>query len=230
VRECWRTARSRELEFPVTRDGYLRDQLSVVGREAVRSGLVVGSGGNLSARRPGAGKIWVTGAGTWLDRLDESSFARVRLDATTTGAGRCPPTSELALHLATYRVRPEVNAIVHLHPQYAVMLDALGERIRLVTTDHAAYLGRIARVPLHPPGTAELAEAAAAAVADGANCVILAHHGCSVLGETVQMAHRRAANLEEAARLTYRALVLTGSLRGREIDECPLDGSAFGTV
>jgi L-fuculose-phosphate aldolase len=38
--------------------------------------------------------------------------------------------------------------------------------------------------------------------------VILAHHGCSVLGADLAMAGRRAANLEEAARLTYRALLL----------------------
>jgi L-fuculose-phosphate aldolase len=76
-------------------------------------------------------------------------------------------------------------------------------------------------VPFHPPGTAELARAAAEAVAGGTNCVILAHHGCSVLGGDVAMAHRRASNLDEAARLTYRALVLTGGLPGREIPECP---------
>ena len=35
-------------------DGDLRDQLAHVGAEAVRSGLVIGSGGNLSAREPGA--------------------------------------------------------------------------------------------------------------------------------------------------------------------------------
>src|SRR5690606_10548154 len=98
------------------------------------------------------------------------------------------PSTEVQLHLATYRVRPDVNAIVHLHPQVAVLLDALGETVRLITTDHAYYLRRVARVPFFPPGTAELADAAAAAVVDGTNCVILAHHGCSVLGEDVAMA------------------------------------------
>ncbi len=127
----------------------------------------------------------------------------------------------MALHLATYRVRPDVNAIVHLHPQVAVLLDSLGESIRLITTDHAVYLRRVARVAFHPPGTAELADAAAAAVADGTNCLILAHHGCSVLGADLAMAHRRASNLDEAARLTYRALLLTGGLPGRPIVECP---------
>ena len=72
------------------------------------------------------------------------------------------PTTELALHVATYRARPDVNAIVHLHPQLTVLLDALGEPVRLITTDHAFYLRRIARTPFHPPGSAALAEAAAA--------------------------------------------------------------------
>ena len=201
----------------------LRDELVQVGRESVLAGLVVGSGGNLSAREPGSDEFWVTTAGTWLNRLDHDSFARVRVSDgyVISGGASSGPTTELALHRATYQVRPDVAAIVHLHPQTAVMLDALGERIRQVTTDHRYYLGQIARTPFHPPGSSELAEVAAAAVAHGANCVILAHHGCSVLGETVAMAHRRAANLEEAARLTASALALTGGLLAREIKECP---------
>ncbi|WP_239312843.1 class II aldolase/adducin family protein [Plantactinospora mayteni] len=116
------------------------------------------------------------------------------------------PTSEVALHLATYRARPDVNAIVHLHPQTVLLLDALGEQIRLVTTDHGFYLRRIARVPFRLPGTSELAELAADATRDGTNCLVLSRHGCSVLADSVELAHKRAANLEEAARLTYRAL------------------------
>jgi L-fuculose-phosphate aldolase len=40
------------------------------------------------------------------------------------------------------------------------------------------------------------------------NAMVLAHHGCSALGENVGMAYRRAMNLEEAAVATYRLLVL----------------------
>jgi L-fuculose-phosphate aldolase len=50
-----------------------------VGSAVVRAGLVVGSGGNLSARVPGSDEIWVTGAGMWLERLDRSSFVAVRV-------------------------------------------------------------------------------------------------------------------------------------------------------
>ncbi|WP_372445631.1 class II aldolase/adducin family protein [Plantactinospora endophytica] len=116
------------------------------------------------------------------------------------------PTSEVELHLATYRARPDVNAIVHLHPQTVLLLDALDEQVRLVTTDHGFYLRRVARVPFRSPGTTELAELAADASRDGTNCLVLSRHGCSVLADSVELAHKRAANLEEAARLTYRAL------------------------
>nr|MDT0661847.1 class II aldolase/adducin family protein [Micromonospora sp. DSM 115978] len=192
--------------------GDLRDQLAHVGREVVRSGLVVGSGGNLSARSSGGDACWVTAAGTWLDRLDRDCFAHVAIaDGDVMPEGGPAPSSEVALHLAVYRLRPDVQAIVHLHPQSVLLLDALGESIRLVTTDHAFYLRRVARVPFRLPGSVELAQVAAAAAADGTNCLVLAQHGCSVLADSVELAHKRATNLEEAARLTYRAL-MTGRL------------------
>jgi ribulose-5-phosphate 4-epimerase/fuculose-1-phosphate aldolase len=202
--------------------GDLRDQLAHVGHDVVRAGLVVGSGGNLSVRLPDGDACWVTAAGTWLDRLDRPSFVRVRIsDGSAEPDGRpvlSAPTSEVALHLATYRARPDVRAIVHLHPQSVLLLDALGERIRLVTTDHNFYLRRVARVPFRLPGSTELAELAAAAASDGTNCFVLRQHGCSVLADSVELAHKRAANLEEAAQLTYRALV-AGRLDA--LPDCP---------
>lgn len=204
--------------------GDLRDQLSHVGYDVVRGGLVVGSGGNLSARLSGEDACWVTASGTWLDRLDRTSFVRVRIsDGSPVPDERVPlsgPTSELALHLATYRARPDVQAVIHLHPQAVLLLDALGEQIRLVTTDHAFYLHRVARVPFYPPGTAALAEAAATLAADGTNCLVLTQHGCSVLADSVELAHKRVLNLEEAAQLTYRALV-AGRLDA--LPECPAE-------
>jgi ribulose-5-phosphate 4-epimerase/fuculose-1-phosphate aldolase len=178
----------------------------------------VGSGGNLSAREPGADTCWVTGAGTWLERLGRDDFTLVRIADGAVVGGHPAPSSEWRLHTATYRVRADVNAIVHLHPQASVLLTALGHDIALVTTDHAFYLREVAVVPFSPPGGGELADAAAAAVAGGTDAVVLAHHGCSVLADTVELAHKRTFNLEEAARLTRDALLLAG---GRPPPACP---------
>ncbi|HEY6569018.1 MAG TPA: class II aldolase/adducin family protein [Candidatus Limnocylindrales bacterium] len=183
----------------------LVEQLADVGRSAVGRGLVVASGGNLSARCPDRDAFLVTGSGTWLDRLAPGDFALVGLDGVPLDGPE--PSSEWRLHRATYRVRPDVNAVVHLHPQTAVMLDALGHRVRVLTLDHATYLRRIERVPYYPNGSDELADASAEASRE-CDVIVLAHHGCSTLGDTVEMAWRRALNLEEAALNTFRCLQL----------------------
>jgi ribulose-5-phosphate 4-epimerase/fuculose-1-phosphate aldolase len=185
----------------------LVDELVDAGRTLVRAGLVLASGGNLSARRPGGTTVAVTARGTWLDRLDHADFTLVRLDDGAVVGGPPDPSTELALHLECYRARPDASAVVHAHQQTSVLLAALGHPIRTITTDHAAYVGPVGVAPFRHPGTAELATEAAALL-DGCDCVVLSHHGCSVVGDSVGMALRRALNLEEAAKLTYAALLL----------------------
>jgi L-fuculose-phosphate aldolase len=193
---------------PALTEPELLDQLADVGRHAVARGFVLASGGNLSARLPGSDRFLVTAAGTWLDRLGPQDFIAMTLDGevaagSASGAG---PSSEWKLHQRTYRERSDVNAVVHLHPQHAVLVDALGHPIRLLTLDHAYYVGSVGTVPFHPNGSDELADAAARQAREH-DCVVLSHHGCSALGPDVGMALRRAMNLEEAATATYRMLL-----------------------
>ena len=191
-------------------------QLTEVGRLAVERGLVLASGGNLSARLPGEGEFVVTAAGTWLDRLTPSDFSVVTLDGEVVG-GAERPSSEWKLHQRTYRARPDVGAVVHLHPQHAVLVDALGHPIRLVTLDHAVYVRSVGTVPYLPNGSDELADAAAEQAREH-DCIVLSHHGCSALGPDVGMAFRRALNLEEAAVATYRCLLLGDTTTAFPVD------------
>ena len=181
-------------------------QLADVGKEAVAQGLVLASGGNLSARLPGADEFVVTGTGTYLDRLGADEFSVVGLDGRIRG-GNPNPSSEWKLHQRTYLIRPDVNAVIHLHPQYTVLLDALGHEIRLISLDQAYYVRNTSRVPYLPSGSDELADAAAEAARD-CNAVIMGFHGCSCLGETIAMGFRRAQNLEQAAMTTFRCIQL----------------------
>jgi L-fuculose-phosphate aldolase len=193
------------MRTPATRDEAI-GQLIEVGRAAVERGLVVASGGNLSVRLPGAAEFVVTAAGTWLDKLTPADFSALTLDGDVL-AGAERPSTEWKLHQRTYRVRPDVHAVVHLHPQHAVLVDALGHPIRLMTLDHAFYVRSVGTVPYFPNGSDELADAAAEQ-SRYHDCIVLSHHGCSALGEDVGMAYRRALNLEDAAIATYRALLL----------------------
>ena len=141
----------------------------------------------------------MTARGTWLDRLTPTDFSLVRLADGVVVGGAAAPSTELALHVECYRARPDVTAVVHVHPQLSVLLTALGHPIRLLTTDHVAYVREVRVAPYRHPGTPELATEAAALLADGCDCVVLSRHGCSVVADSVEMALRRVLNLEEAA-------------------------------
>ena len=183
----------------------LLDQLAEAGRTVVARGLVVASGGNLSARVPGTDTFAVTATGTWLDRLTPADFVLLGLDGRRRG-GAERPSVEWKLHQRTYAVRDDVAAVVHLHPQHVLLVDLLGQPIRLVTSDHQVYVGSVGRTPFLPAGSQDIADAAAEAAREN-DAVVLAHHGCSALGDSVEMALRRAMNLEEAATMTYRLLL-----------------------
>lgn len=184
----------------------LIEMLRWAGQKAARSGLVIGSGGNLSARLPGSDVCIVTASGTWLDELTKEDFSIVQLDGAVVG-GNPKPSSEIQLHLSSYLARPDVNAVIHLHPQTSVLLHALNVPIRLLSIDHVYYVRRIATTPWLASGTEALATAAAEALSES-NVVILGNHGCSVVAEDIELAFKRASNLEEASIATYRSLML----------------------
>lgn len=180
-------------------------QLVEAGKEIVSRGLALASGGNISARIDDRAFV-VSGAGAWLDRMSVDDFAVLALDGRQL-EGIASPSSEWRLHQRTYQVRADTQAIVHVHPQHAILLDALHIPIRLITLDHAFYVRSIGRTDYYPNGSEDLADSAAEQ-ARHHDCVVLAHHGCSTTGESVSMALRRALNLEEAATATFRALLL----------------------
>jgi ribulose-5-phosphate 4-epimerase/fuculose-1-phosphate aldolase len=183
----------------------LIDQLLDAGRHLVARGLVQASGGNLSVRLPGSEHFLVTGSGTWLDRLTADDLVELTPDGERVG-GAERPSVEWKLHQRTYAVRPDVHAVIHLHPQHVLLVDMLGAPIRFTTLDHQFYVGSAGHVPFHPAGSQEIADAAATAALDH-DAVVMSHHGCSTLGDSVSMALRRALNLEEAAAMTYRLLM-----------------------
>ena len=188
-----------------TRVESLIAELCGVGVDIVARGLALASGGNLSARIDDDTFV-VTASGTWLDRLTTEDFSVMSLSGQVI-SGSPKPSSEWKLHQRSYQTRQDVNAVVHVHPQHAVLLNALGHDVRLITLDHAYYVRSVGTTPYYPNGSDELADSAAEQAAHH-DCIIMGHHGCSALGDSVSMAFRRALNLEEAATATYRALLL----------------------
>jgi L-fuculose-phosphate aldolase len=182
------------------------EALLAEGAKLVTAGLVVGTGGNLSGRLPGGDAFIITPSGYSLAELRPDDLVEVRLDGRLLDASRTP-SSEWQMHAEAYRARPDAWFVFHLHPPVSAMLHAIGRPIRFLTTDHAYYVRELREVPYMHSGTIELARAVAAQL-DGANVVLLRHHGCLLVADTADLAYQRAMNLEAAAVASYRALLL----------------------
>jgi L-fuculose-phosphate aldolase len=184
----------------------IAEALLFQGNKLVTAGLVVGSGGNLSGRLPDAEGFLITPSGYSLAELTPEMLVRVGLDGSV-AEGQLKPSSEWPMHAAAYNARPDAEYVFHLHPPVSTTLHAIDHPIRNITTDHAYYVRDLHKVPYIDSGSPELAEAVAAQL-QGAEVVLLKHHGCLLVAGTPDLAYQRAMNLESAAMASYRATTL----------------------
>ncbi len=166
-----------------------------------------GSAGNVSARGTD-GTIWITPTGSVLGEVRMAELARVALDGSAPTRGR--PSSELKVHAAIYRLRPDVGAVVHAHPPACVGF-ALARHDFAKPTNFEIYvtMGIPQTVPFAPPGEAGSALERAARCGDA---FFLSGHGVITIGPTVEKALHRMENLENFALATLAARALGGAV------------------
>ena len=113
------------------------------------------------------------------------------------------------MHANVYRVRPDVNAIVHTHQPYASALAFLRREIPALTDEQVRFLGkRVAIIDYAPAGTGFLAKNVEKKVAGGDNAFIIANHGVVALGTDPDRAVFNMALLEKVS-IAYLLSLLT---------------------
>ena len=156
------------------------------GRKLLDARLTSGTGGNLSIFNPGAGLIAISPSGIEYDDMQAGDVPVVDVSGQVV-AGSRKPSSELGFHLALYRKRSDIRAVVHTHSVYATTMACLNWEIPAV---HylVAFSGH--KVPLAPYatfGSNELAENVADTIGDY-NAVLLANHGLVTVGPNLATA------------------------------------------
>lgn len=177
-----------------------RARIVDVGRRVWQRRLTSGSSGNISVRLAG-GDMVVTPSGKSLENLASGDLVRVDADGNARESG--VPTSELPLHVAAYRVRPDIHCVVHTHPTFSVVWSRTGALFPRDTVGAMESLRACAWTPYHKNGTRELAEVCAAEFAQGADVVMMERHGVSVVASTLEEAFVQTDLCEEAARIAY---------------------------
>lgn len=178
----------------------LRAELVAISRRLHQMGWVANHDGNLSVRLTGERLLITPTAVSKID-VDDSMLIVVDL-AGKVLEGRRKPFSELELHLAAYRARPEVEVVLHAHPPHATAFGLVGLDLSPVAMPEIAVsLGdSIPTVPRHMPKTPELVKAVEAA-ASKVDAMLLSGNGALTLGASLEQALLRMELVEHYAKI-----------------------------
>jgi L-fuculose-phosphate aldolase len=189
----------------------LRADIVEVGRRLWARGFVASNDGNISVRL-GPDRLLMTPASVSKGFMTPEMMVVTDLDGQMIqGAPGRKPSSEALMHLAAYRLRPDVGAVVHAHPPLATGFAVAGIPLdRAVLAEVVTTLGSIPIAEYGTPSTRELADAVAPYLKahDG---LLLANHGALALGKDLFAAYYKMETIEHFARIS-----LVARLLGRE--------------
>jgi L-fuculose-phosphate aldolase len=104
-------------------------------------------------------------------------------------AGKRKRTSEVLLHLVVYKLRPDINAVVHCHPPHATAFCVAHEPIpKCILPEVEVFLGEVPTAVYETPGNQKFADTIAPYVKD-CNTILLANHGTVSFGPTLEQAY-----------------------------------------
>src|SRR5437764_186463 len=125
-------------------------------------------------------------------------------------AGSRKRTSEVLLHLAVYKTRPDVNAVVHCHPPHATAFAVAQEPIpKCILPEVEVFLGEVAMAVYETPGGQKFADTILPYTKD-CNTIILANHGTVTFGPTLENAYFNSEIID-----AYCKILLLAKLLGR---------------
>jgi L-fuculose-phosphate aldolase len=169
-------------------------------------GLVAGTAGNVSGRI-GEEAVCLTPSSVPYESMTIDDLVVTDLEGNVLDGTR-GPTSEKALHLACYRLYPEVKGVIHSHAAHATMFALVHEPIPAIIEEVVVYLG--GDVPVcdyKPTGSDALGDEAARHLADRSACM-LANHGIVTVGKNPDKALHNAELVERTAMIVWGARAL----------------------
>lgn len=170
-------------------------------------GSLRGSGGNVSVRIDD-GTMAITPSSLSYQVMTTDDICIVAADGTvieSQNGGK--PSVESGLHSAVYRVRPDVQAVVHTHQTYGSLFSVIGTPIPPLFDEVSFSLGPdVDMIPYALSGTPELAKNVEEKVSNHANAYLIQNHGILALGKTLDKAILHAELLEKTAHIYYMAI------------------------
>ena len=194
----------------------LREQMCDVGRRIWLKGFCAGNEGNHSYRL-GEDRILCTPSLISKGNLKPDDMCIVDLTGKQI-SGKRKRTSEILLHLAIYKERPDVKAVIHSHPPHATAFAVAG--VELPTCIHPeaeVFLGPVRTAKYVTPGDTRLGESITPFIKES-NTILLGNHGVVCYGPDLEDAYYKLEIVDAYSRILLLTKQL-GSVRPLEADE-----------
>jgi L-fuculose-phosphate aldolase len=176
-----------------------REDIVRFGRMLHERGCVAAMDGNLSVRLK-SGRILVTPTCLSKGAMRPADMVIVDMEGKRV-SGRRNVTSEIAMHLLIYRVRPDIHAIVHAHPPTATGFAAAGIPLsEPLVCEVVMGLGSIPLARYGTPGTSELTKTLEPFVPNY-DAILMSNHGVVTYGDTLEHAYMKMETVEHFAQI-----------------------------
>ena len=177
-----------------------------IAKKEYHAGMVNMFEGNISVRCKD--RFLITPSQVDKDIMTPEMIVEVDSGGNVLNETGCKASSELMMHLEIYRLRPDVNAIVHNHSMYAT---AFAMNNMPIKTDCLAeinqFLGEVPVVPYGTPGTSRIYEHFEEIISDRF-ALLLANHGVVTFAPDLDYAFSFAEAVEKVAHQIFISLYL----------------------
>lgn len=177
----------------------VREEVCRIGKMLHQCSFVAGCDGNISAR---LGQDLVLGTPTGISKgmMEPEDLVVVDMEGIQS-RGRRSPSSELAMHLLFYRLRPDIRAVVHAHPPTATGFAAAGIALdEPLVAEVVVTFGSIPLAGYGTPGTAELSSTLTPLIPEH-DAILMANHGVVTCGQNLLDAYMKMEKVEHYARI-----------------------------
>lgn len=114
-------------------------------------------------------------------------------------SGPSEPSSELGMHLTIYKLRPDIQAVVHAHPCVATAVASAGlDLTEPICSELVLSLGSIPLAPYALPGTQEVSQSLSPYIKQH-DAILMQNHGVVAYGHSLERAYLNMESVEHCA-------------------------------
>ena len=167
------------------------------GKLLYEKDLTSATSGNISIKS--GSKIYITATGTALGFLQEKDVVEIDLNGQELNSNE-KASSEKFLHLKIYKIRPDINAIVHCHSPFATAFAACKKELSdTIVAENILYFGKIPVADYGMPSSQELMENTSK-LFEHYDTVLMANHGIIAGAENIVNAFFKIETAETYAK------------------------------